>query len=144
MAIKYMSCICFSVLVSSCPAASFSQNIRDGVPVRFSHVSGRKKIATSDAATCDSQNGSSILKAIARGMAWLKMLDEGKVGSIRELAAAVGLERKYVRYILRLAFLSPRIIRAVMAGREPDGLSLARLRTITTPVWSEQERLLGM
>ena len=114
------------------------------VPVRFSHVSGRKKIATPDTPMCDSQNGSSILKAIARGMAWLKMLDEGKVGSIHELAAAVGLERKYVRYTLRLAFLSPRIIRAVMAGQEPEGLSLARLRTITTPIWSEQERLLGI
>ena len=89
-------------------------------------------------------------------MAWLKMLDEGKVASIHDLAATVGLERKYVRApacaprcgspaakvpyelrssahsTLRLAFLSPRIIRAIMQGREPDGISLARLRTITT------------
>lgn len=77
-------------------------------------------------------------------MAWLKMLDEGKVASIHDLAATVGLERKYVRYTLRLAFLSPRIIRAIMQGREPDGISLARLRTITTADWSEQELALGI
>jgi hypothetical protein len=34
-----------------------------------------------------------------------------------------------VRYTLRLAFLSPRVIRAIMQGQEPDGLSLAALRT---------------
>lgn len=112
------------------------------VPVKFSHVSGRQKIATPKLPD-EMQTDSPILKAVARAMAWIKMLDEGKVSSIHDLAATVGLERKYVRYTLRLAFLSPRIIRAIMQGREPDGLSLARLRTVTTADWSEQERLLG-
>ena len=54
------------------------------------------------------------------------------------------LERKYVRYTLRLAFLSPRVIRAIMQGQEPDGLSLASLRRLTTANWSEQEKFLGL
>lgn len=64
-----------------------------------------------------------------------------------------------MRYTLRLAFLSPRVIRAIMQGQEPDGLSLAALRTtlaaasqwafaqsifLTTANWSEQERVLGI
>ncbi len=113
------------------------------VPIKFSHVSGRQKIATPKLPD-EMQTDSPIFKAVARAMAWLKMLDEGKVSSIHDLAATVGLERKYVRYTLRLAFLSPRIIRAIMQGREPDGISLARLRTLTTVDWSEQERLLGL
>ena len=37
--------------------------------------------------------------------------------------------RSAVHSTLRLAFLSPRVIRAIMQGQEPDGLSLAALRT---------------
>ena len=89
------------------------------------------------------QINSPILRAIARGMAWLRMLDEGKVPSIHDLADTLKLERKFVRYTLRLAFLSPRVIRAIMQGQEPDGLSLAALRRLTTANWAEQERFLG-
>ena len=84
------------------------------MPVKFSHVSGRKKIETSH--PTEFQTNSPILRAIARGMAWLRMLDEGKVSSIHDLADTLKLERKYVRYTLRLAFLSPRVIRAIMQG----------------------------
>lgn len=73
-----------------------------------------------------------------------KMLDEGKVSSIHDLADTLKLERKYVRYTLRLAFLSTRVIRAIMQGQEPDGLSLAALRRLTTANWSEQEKFLGL
>ena len=44
----------------------------------------------------------------------------------------------------RLAFLSPRIIRAVMNGLAPRDLSLAKLMEIRTEDWDEQERQLGL
>ena len=65
------------------------------VPAKFSHVWGRKKIETSHPP--EFQTNSPILRAIARGMAWLRMLDEGKVSSIHDLADTLKLERKYVR-----------------------------------------------
>ena len=34
--------------------------------------------------------------------------------------------------------------RAIMQGQEPDELSLAALRRLTTANWSEQERVLGL
>ena len=46
-------------------------------------------------------------------------------------------------YTIRLATLSPRIIRAAMKGELPDGFSLQRVRKIETDDWEEQERLLG-
>lgn len=134
--------------------------------MKFSHVSGRKKIETSH--PTEFQTNSPVLRAIARGMAWLRMLDEGKVSSIHDLADTLKLERKYVRApacaplrgspsakdpfelrsavhsTLRFAYLSPRVIRAIMQGQEPDGLSLAALRRLTTANWSEQERVLGL
>ena len=40
---------------------------------------------------------SPILRAIARGMAWLRMLDEGKVSSIHDLADTLKLRRDLIK-----------------------------------------------
>ena len=48
-----------------------------------------------------------------------------------------------VLYTIRLATLSPRIIRAALSGDLPDGFSLQKVRKIETDDWEEQERLLG-
>ena len=44
---------------------------------------------------------------------------------------------------IRLATLSLKIMRAIISGTGPDGLSLGKIRTLMTDDWSEQERLLG-
>ena len=100
------------------------------VPVKFSHVWGRKKIETSH--PTEFQTNSPILRAIARGMAWLRMLDEGKVSSIHDLADTLKLERKYVRYTLRLAFLShpcSHLLRKLAIAR---GISASSARSCRT------------
>ena len=71
------------------------------------------------------------------------LIDEGKAASVSQLAELVGTDRRYVLYTIRLATLSPRIIRAAMKGELPDGFSLQKVRKIETDDWEEQERLLG-
>ena len=47
----------------------------------------------------------------------------------------------YQRRLLRLAFLAPDIQRAILDGRQPEGLSLARLLAQPIPSsWAEQSR----
>ena len=46
-------------------------------------------------------------------------------------------------HTLRLATLSPRIIRAALKGDLPDGFSLEKVRKVETDDWAEQEKLLG-
>ena len=89
-----MALICDRLSVVGCWRI-LCRNLIVRVPVKFSHVSGRKKIETSH--PTEFQTNSPILRAIARGMAWLRMLDEGKVSSIHDLADPLKLERKYVR-----------------------------------------------
>jgi len=44
--------------------------------------------------------------------------------------------------MLRLAFLAPDLQRAILEGRQPRGMTLARLIEIDIPhLWSEQRRL---
>ena len=84
-----------------------------------------------------------ILKAFATAIAWTKLIDEGKATSISQLSEIVGVDRHFVLYTLRLATLSPRIIRSALSGEMPDGFSLQKIRKIETDDWEEQERLLG-
>ena len=84
-----------------------------------------------------------VLKSFAKALAWMKLINEGKVASVSQLAELVGTDRRYVLYTIRLATLSPRIIRAAMKGELPDGFSLQKVRKIETDDWEEQERLLG-
>jgi len=123
------------------------------VPVAFRTVSGRKQIirpgvgAAGDRPSQQMLNEElaqgSILKAFAKAFVWMKMIDEGKVTSLSQLAEEVGLERHYVIHTLRLATLSPRIIRAALSGELPDGFSLQKVRKVETDDWEEQERQLG-
>ena len=61
-----------------------------------------------------------------------------------ELVNQLKLDHGNFTRTFRLAFLSPRIIRAVMNGLAPRDLSLARLMEIRTEDWDEQERQLGL
>ena len=49
------------------------------------------------------------------------------------------------RKLVRLAFLAPDIQTAILEGRQPEGLTLARLMQTDIPLlWSEQRRLFGI
>ena len=76
--------------------------------------------------------------------AWLKMLNLGYVRNQTELVNQLKLDHGNFTRTFRLAFLSPRIIRAVMNGLAPRDLSLAKLMEIRTEDWDEQERQLGL
>jgi len=51
-----------------------------------------------------------------------------------------------VRRLLRLGFLSPRVVEAIVAGRHPAVLTASALtmRTEIPLLWSQQERALGL
>jgi site-specific DNA recombinase len=87
-----------------------------------------------------------LLKAIARARRWSQDLIYGRVRSVGELAKREGLDRRSVRRLLRLGFLSPRIMEAIAAGRQPPDLTVIKLtRRIELPLlWKAQEQALGI
>jgi DNA invertase Pin-like site-specific DNA recombinase len=88
----------------------------------------------------------SLLKAIARARRWSQDLIYGRVQAVGELAKREGLDRRSVRRLLRLAFLSPRVAEAIVEGRQPPDLTVIKLtrRIDLPPLWSAQEQALGM
>ena len=63
-----------------------------------------------------------LMKAIARGRQWADDLLSGRVESVAAIARREGVLPNYVRRLTRLAFLSPRIVEAIVAGHQPPEL----------------------
>lgn len=100
------------------------------IPFTIRKRGGRKLILTPDGATASLSSrvrpDSALLKALARGFRWKKMLQEGDYQTLEEIADAENINPSYVSRLLRMTLLSPEIVEAILAGRQPDGLTMAR------------------
>lgn len=65
-----------------------------------------------------------LLKAIARAHIWLDRLLRGDARTLRELAEVEGVQERYIRRVIPLAFLSPRDLEAVFDGAQRRGLTV--------------------
>ena len=76
------------------------------------------------------------IQAIARARHWATELCQDTYASVEELATSVKLNPKVVRNELRLAFLAPEILDAILNGK--PGCSLPDLRRIAAISWRSQ------
>ena len=58
-----------------------------------------------------------LIKALVRAHRWQRMLDDGRFGSVSELAVTEKLDRSYLSRILMFTLLAPDIVEAIMDGR---------------------------
>ena len=109
---------------------------RRGVETRLILESGRRP----------AQIDETLIRAVARARAWLSDICSGAVQSHKQLAVRDGVAEQYVNQLLPLAFLSPRTVEAIVAGRQPAQLSTKDLMTrVALPHdWAAQHRLLGL
>jgi hypothetical protein len=66
------------------------------------------------------------------------MIETGRHATVAELAAAEKINPSYVSRVLRLPLLSPTIVEAILAGRQPDGVALPALLEGVPVGWGEQ------
>jgi hypothetical protein len=118
------------------------------VPMVFRKRYGRKLILAAEG--LDGANPQAhapeqerLVVALARAYTWKRMLDEGKFDSLKTLAVALDKDSSYIARILRLATLAPDIAKAIVEGREPNGLSFAQVAKALPLEWEEQRRVLG-
>ena len=81
-----------------------------------------------------------LVKALARAFRWQRMLDEGRYGSISEMARAEKLERGYLGKMLQLTLLAPDVVEAILEGCRSGNLSLPILLGGLSNFWHEQQR----
>lgn len=116
------------------------------VPLTIRRRPGRKTVVTpvlpGGVPVAATRADPALVKALARAFRYLRLLDDGRYGSISEMAEAEKIERGYLGTLLRLTLLAPEIVEALLDGRE-QGLSLPRLLEPFPPCWSEQDALFG-
>lgn len=112
------------------------------VPFTIRKRGGRKLILTPDGSvarsTARTRPDSALLKALARGFRWKKMLEEGNYQTLEEIAKAENVNPSYVSRLLRMTLLSPEIVEAILAGRQPEGLTMARAMQPFSMEWRDQ------
>jgi hypothetical protein len=82
-----------------------------------------------------------LVKIIAKGHYWNKLLNEGHFKTIKEIAECEKEHNiDYIKKAVRLNILSPRIIESILAGKQPKDLTVEKLCAVKTLDWNEQER----
>ena len=84
-----------------------------------------------------------MVKALARAFRWRKMLDEGVHATIEEFSKAKRLRKSYVSRVLRLTFLAPKIVEAILDRRQSPGLQLDDLPAPFPMEWEGQRSDFG-
>lgn len=112
------------------------------VPFTIRKRGGRKLVLTPDGAVASlpirARPDSALLKAVARGFRWKKMLQEGNYKTLEEIAEAENINPSYVSRLLRMTLLAPEIVDSILAGRQPPGLTLARAMQPFPVEWRHQ------
>jgi site-specific DNA recombinase len=85
-----------------------------------------------------------LLIAIAKAREWMDDIAHGRVASFAAIARREGKVERHIRLLVPLAFLSPRIVSAILDGAAPADLCLTKLARALPWSWAEQERRLGL
>ena len=112
------------------------------VPFTIRKRGGRKLILTPDGTPASqptrARPDSALLKALARGFRWKKMLQEGNYQTLEEIANAENINPSYVSRLLRMTLLAPELVEAILAGRQPPSLTMARAMQPFPVEWRQQ------
>jgi len=92
-----------------------------------------------------SRSDPALLRALSRGYQWFGELASGKAASTRQIAVREGLSHSYVRHVVPLGLLAPKIMEAICAGQQSISISAERLKDhARLPIeWDAQQRLLA-
>lgn len=85
-----------------------------------------------------------LLIAIAQARAWIDDIRLGRIASFAEIAKRESQGERYVRQLATLAFVSPRIIAAIVDGTAPADLTVTDLAKALPYSWAEQEQGIGL
>ncbi|WP_395662949.1 hypothetical protein [Aestuariivirga sp.] len=125
------------------PPLMVEQTITVIVPFAIRRRGGRKIVITPDGKAATpvprARFDSALLKALARGFRWRRLLEANDFVTIEEIAEAENISASYASRVLPMSLLTPEIVEAVLAGRQPAGLTVARAMQPLPAEWNRQE-----
>ena len=116
------------------------------IPINIKRRSGRTIMRSPGGVTANpnrvDQDTTPLQLALARGHRWLRMLEEGKAKSLREIAEKEKIDSSYVSRMVNLTLLAPDIVAAILDDQLPEGISLFDLAVDVGVGWEEQKEKL--
>lgn len=118
------------------------------IPYRFRRTGGRKEIIAPEGADSaflpPTRPDDALIRALVRAYHWQEMMESGKAESVRDLAAREKIDPSYMARTLRLTLLAPDIVEAILDGRQPESMSVEKLRKPFPGAWADQRSHWGM
>jgi hypothetical protein len=100
--------------------------------------------APSTTAKMKPQRVEALLNAMAKARRWVEDLRLGRANSVAEIAERESLGERHIRLLAPLAFVSPRIIVAIVEGTAPTDLTVSSLAQSLPYSWAAQEQSIGL
>ena len=112
------------------------------IPIAIKRRSGRTIVRSPGGVTANpnvvKQDITPLQLALVRGHRWLRMLEEGKAKSLREIAEKEKVDSSYVSRMVNLTLLAPDIVAAILDDELPEGISLFDLAVDVPVGWDRQ------
>jgi DNA invertase Pin-like site-specific DNA recombinase len=111
--------------------------------LRLTRTGRAVRLVQGDGLAATTGTDTSLITLVLKARRWWEVLQVGEV-DIKTLAAREGVGASWITRVLRLAFLSPAVVDALLAGRLRAGVDAAAL-TATDAIdasWAEQKRAL--
>ena len=85
-----------------------------------------------------------VLAAISKARAWIEDIRLGRIACLADIAEREGQCERHIRLLAPLAFVSPRIVTAIVDGTAPADLTVTALAKALPHSWAEQEQRIGL
>ena len=109
-------------------------------PYHIGTIANGEKIIVGQFVEPRKRPNTELIKILNRAYTWHQDVISGT--STQDIAKRDKVCVQYVRRILNLSFLSPKIVRAILNGTQPADCTLKKLLSIKSSNWQEQERIL--
>jgi site-specific DNA recombinase len=110
----------------------------------FTAVKGILHSPSAAGPTLSSESRDALLGAIVKARRWINDLRHGRTASFEDIAKQEGQGERHIRLLALLAFVSPRIISAIVEGTAPAALTVTGLARALPYSWAEQEHSVGL
>ena len=91
-----------------------------------------------------SETRDALLSAIAKARGWIEDIRLGRIASFAEIVEREAQGERHIRLLAPLAFVSPRIIAAIVDGTAPADLTVTGLTKALPYSWAEQQQTIGV
>ena len=118
------------------------ETVKVHVPFRLVKRGGRKEMVMPERDI--SPSNKDLVEALAQAFRWRRMLDDGEITTLSDIALHERLALSWVSRMLRLTMLSPKLIEAILDGTFGELFSVSKLTANLPADWNVQEEMFGI